>query len=262
MNWVLEWLISSVQSVDGLMRDVFAGLAILLETSLFVGLIVPGDTVVLVAATGVTDFADALGLVGFVLLGSLIGESTGFWVGRFFGERIRASKLGQKLGAGVWNMADSFVETRGGPAVAISRFLPFLHEAGKRLKQRQVQHRLVCAAKHCRQTLHTQLRLAAGIQHVKDQRRPPLDLCTLKHRCEERKRLERQCIRIGWHRGLVPAPNRRQRPIDWCGRVAECDQRTHTGLPQPARCFAAPRRCDSGIRWQSQHGRECGRSAQ
>jgi uncharacterized membrane protein YdjX (TVP38/TMEM64 family) len=127
MNWVLEWLISSVQSVDGLMRDVFAGLAILLETSLFVGLIVPGDTVVLVAATGVTDFADALGLVGFVLLGSLIGESTGFWVGRFFGERIRVSKLGQKLGAGVWNMADSFVETRGGPAVALSRFLPFLH---------------------------------------------------------------------------------------------------------------------------------------
>jgi membrane protein DedA with SNARE-associated domain len=127
VNEFLDWLLNTVQSVDPLLRDLLAGLAIMLETSLFVGLIMPGDTVVLVASTGVQNFVDFLGLLGFVLLGSLIGESIGFWVGRFFGAQIRRSKLGQKIGERNWQMADTFVETRGGIAVAISRFLPVLH---------------------------------------------------------------------------------------------------------------------------------------
>jgi len=127
VNAIIEWLLNSVHQVDGLLRDVIAGFAIFLETSVFVGLIIPGDTVVLVAATSVSGWLDALGLVGFVLLGSLIGESTGFWVGRLFGLKIRNSKLGKKIGEQNWHLADSFVETRGGIAVAVSRFLPFLH---------------------------------------------------------------------------------------------------------------------------------------
>jgi membrane protein DedA with SNARE-associated domain len=99
----------------------------MLETSLFVGLVMPGDTVVLVAATGVANLLDFFFLLGAVLLGSLIGESLGFWIGRLFGEKIRYSKLGNKIGEKNWKMADAFIESRGGLAVAISRFLPVLH---------------------------------------------------------------------------------------------------------------------------------------
>ncbi|CAB4616543.1 MAG: DedA family protein [Actinobacteria bacterium] len=127
MNEILDWLLTTVQSVDPATRNILAGLAILLETSLFVGLVMPGDTVVLVASTGVTEVSDFFWLLGCVLVGSLIGESFGFWIGRLFGERIRASKLGQKIGEKNWRMADSFIESRGGLAVAISRFLPVLH---------------------------------------------------------------------------------------------------------------------------------------
>lgn len=127
MNDILDWLLTTVQSVDPALRNVLAGLAIMLETSLFVGLVMPGDTVVLVASTGVTDIGDFFWLLGFVLLGSLLGESFGFWIGRIFGECIRASKLGQKIGEKNWRMADAFIEARGGLAVAISRFLPVLH---------------------------------------------------------------------------------------------------------------------------------------
>ncbi len=127
MNQVLDWLLTNVQSVDPILRNLLAGLAIMLETSLFVGLIIPGDTVVLVASTGVQDIGDFFLLLGFVLLGSLIGESFGFWIGRLFGPRIRASKLGQRIGESNWKMADAFIEARGGLAVAISRFLPVLH---------------------------------------------------------------------------------------------------------------------------------------
>jgi membrane protein DedA with SNARE-associated domain len=129
VNEWLDWILSAVQSVDPLLRSVIAGLAILAETSLFVGLIIPGDTVVLVASSGVQtgDVFGFLSLLGFVLLGSLIGESLGFWLGRLFGERIRASRLGKRIGESNWKMADSFIDARGGLAVAISRFLPVLH---------------------------------------------------------------------------------------------------------------------------------------
>ncbi len=127
MNEALDWLLGLVQGVDPLWRNLAAGIAIMLETSLFVGLIMPGDTVVLIASTGVVDLQDFFWLIFSVLLGSLIGETIGFFIGRLFGDRIRASKLGQRFGEDNWRRADIFVEKRGGPAVAISRFLPVLH---------------------------------------------------------------------------------------------------------------------------------------
>jgi membrane protein DedA with SNARE-associated domain len=116
-----------MQSLDPVLRTGLAGLAIMAETSLFVGLIIPGDTVVLIAATGTHNFGEFWLLLGMVLLGSMIGESIGFLIGRYFGERIRASKFGKRLGESNWAMADHFVHRRGGLAVGISRFLPILH---------------------------------------------------------------------------------------------------------------------------------------
>jgi membrane-associated protein len=127
VNDILNWLIETVQSVSPVLRNLLAGFAIMCETSLFIGLIIPGDTVVLVASTGVVDILDFFFLLGSVLLGSLLGETIGFFLGRFFGPRIRNSKLGQRLGEKNWQLADRFVERRGGIAVAISRFLPVLH---------------------------------------------------------------------------------------------------------------------------------------
>jgi len=127
VNAIIDWLINHMQSLDPVLRTGLAGLAIMAETSLFVGLIIPGDTVVLIAATGTHNFGEFWLLLGMVLLGSMIGESIGFLIGRYFGERIRASKFGKRLGESNWAMADHFVHRRGGLAVGISRFLPILH---------------------------------------------------------------------------------------------------------------------------------------
>jgi membrane-associated protein len=123
----LNGLVDMVSQVDPLTRGLIAGFAIMLETSLFVGLVIPGDTVVLAASIGVTDWWDFGWLLIAVLVGSLIGETIGFSIGRFFGPRLRKSRLGQKIGEQNWELADQLVERRGGIAIFISRFLPVLH---------------------------------------------------------------------------------------------------------------------------------------
>ena len=127
MNDVILWLLDLVQSVDPVLRTVLAGVGILLETSVLVGLIIPGDTIVIIAATAVASPTQFVALVLAVIAGALAGESIGFALGRFFGPRIRMSRLGQRLGERNWARAESFLPRRGGPAVFISRFLPVLH---------------------------------------------------------------------------------------------------------------------------------------
>lgn len=127
MNEVLLWILDLVRSVDPIARTLLAGGGIFLETSLLVGLVVPGDTIVLVAATAVSSPAQYVGLLAAVIVGALGGESVGFLLGRFFGPRIRASRLGARIGERNWQRAANYVDRRGGIAVFVSRFLPVLH---------------------------------------------------------------------------------------------------------------------------------------
>lgn len=127
MNEILTWLLDVVQNVDPVVRTLVAGVAMVLETSVLVGLVVPGDTVVIVAGTAIASPLEGMLLGIAVVLGSLAGESLGFWLGRYFGPRIRASRLGQKLGDRNWDRADRYLRRRGGPAIFLSRFLPVLH---------------------------------------------------------------------------------------------------------------------------------------
>lgn len=127
MNEVLNSILDFVESVPPVLRILLAGVAIMLETSVLIGLIVPGDTIVLVSSTGVTTVIQFIAMVLAVVVGALIGESLGFAIGRFFGPKLRASWLGQRIGEDRWKKTDRLVKKRGGIAVFISRFLPVFH---------------------------------------------------------------------------------------------------------------------------------------
>jgi membrane-associated protein len=127
VNGVLDWILDTVQSVDPIARTLLAGLGIMLETSVLIGLIVPGDTIVLVASTAVGSVPEYVALALVVIVGALAGESIGFALGRWFGPHIQHSRLGRKLGEENWARAQRYLDRRGGPAVFISRFLPVLH---------------------------------------------------------------------------------------------------------------------------------------
>lgn len=127
MNDILAWILDTVRDVDPVVRTVLAGVGIFLETSILIGLVVPGDSIVIVASTGVEGPVEYFALVITIIVGALGGESVGFALGSYFGPRIRASRLGRRIGEHNWRRAENYLDRRGGIAVFISRFLPVLH---------------------------------------------------------------------------------------------------------------------------------------
>jgi len=127
LNDVINWVLDSVASVNPIARTLIAGVFIMLETSFLVGLVVPGDTVIILASTAIENLPEYLFMILTVIIFSLIGETIGFFVGKYFGPRIRRSWLGQKMGDFRWEAVDNYLDRRGGIAVFLSRFLPVLH---------------------------------------------------------------------------------------------------------------------------------------
>lgn len=127
INGILIWALDTVQVLDPVLRTLFAGFGMSLETSVLIGLLVPGDTIVIIASTAVANPVEYVGLLVAVVVGALTGETVGFLLGRFFGPRIRASRLGQRIGEHNWRRAEQYLARRGGIAVFVSRFLPVLH---------------------------------------------------------------------------------------------------------------------------------------
>jgi membrane-associated protein len=127
MNEFLDSILGFIEDVPPVVRIILTGIAIMLETSVLIGLVVPGDTVVLFSSTGVTNAVEYIFTVVAVVVGALLGSSFGFWIGRLFGPKLRSSWLGRRIGEERWHKADLFVKRRGGIAVFLSRFLPVFH---------------------------------------------------------------------------------------------------------------------------------------
>lgn len=123
----LLWILDAVQAVGPVARTLIAGLAVMLETSILIGLIVPGDTIVIIASMGVEGPVEIAAMVIAVVIGALIGESIGFGLGRWLGPRIRRSWVGRRIGEKNWTRAELYLQRRGGLAIFLSRFLPVLH---------------------------------------------------------------------------------------------------------------------------------------
>jgi membrane-associated protein len=98
-----------------------------LEASLLTGVVVPGDVVVLFAASTATTPTRFAVLWAAVAAGSVVGESVGYGIGHRFGERVQASRVGRWLGQERWARAADFLQRRGARAVFAGRFLAAVH---------------------------------------------------------------------------------------------------------------------------------------
>lgn len=97
------------------------------EGAALVGLVLPGETSMLLAGVVVYQ-GNASGPLVFAcaIVGAVAGDSVGYWIGRRFGPRLRASRLGRKVGDARWERAGAYLRTRGGRAVFVGRFAGFL----------------------------------------------------------------------------------------------------------------------------------------
>jgi membrane protein DedA with SNARE-associated domain len=113
---------------------------VLMERSIFIGLIIPGDLIL--ALGGVYSSQGKMDLVAVIVIGSLAaigGESIGFWLGRKFGVRlVRRLPFAGRWLAEKLEASKEFFRRHGGKTVAIGRyataagaFIPFSAGAGR-----------------------------------------------------------------------------------------------------------------------------------
>lgn len=99
----------------------------LVESAAFVGLLLPGETVLFL--TGVLAGLHVVSPVPLALLaltGAVVGDAIGYAVGRWWGPALRSSGLGRRVGEQRWARAMDAVRRRGVGAVALGRWVGVL----------------------------------------------------------------------------------------------------------------------------------------
>ncbi len=96
------------------------------ESGLWLGLVVPGEPVVLLLAAMLDSAPGALVLFLAVAVGGSLGDQLGYLLGRRSGGRLRDSAIVRRLGVHGWDRAVEALERRGAQAVFLTRLVPVL----------------------------------------------------------------------------------------------------------------------------------------
>ncbi len=92
------------------------------ETALLLGLLIPGELVVV--AAGIRAAEDGLpisAVAGAAAAGAILGDSIGFFVGHRF-----RSAIARRLEKKHWKKAQDWLKRRGAPAIFLARFTAFV----------------------------------------------------------------------------------------------------------------------------------------
>lgn len=112
---------------------VVVGVATFLENSVGAGVIVPGETLVIIGGVYASDVGDlSLPVVATVaVVGAILGDNLGYWIGRRFGRRF-IQRHGRKLLITPERLegAERFYATHGGKTVFLGRFVPVVRSVG------------------------------------------------------------------------------------------------------------------------------------
>jgi membrane protein DedA with SNARE-associated domain len=121
----MSTLVQRILGLPGWLVLVVAGLVVLAEDALFVGFVLPGETVALLAgAAAKLGHVSLTGVLIVVIVAAIVGDTIGYEIGRHVGRRVlrlrilaqRRERLGQ---------AEEFLARRGGAAVFLGRFVAF-----------------------------------------------------------------------------------------------------------------------------------------
>lgn len=124
-KFLIEWLLNllGVYVYFGLWFIVFA------ETGLAVGFILPGDSLLVVSGLMAATLPDKLNVVLVMLaffLGSVIGDSTGYWTGRVMGKTLFNREESWIFKPSRVKKAHDFFVKHGVKTVILARFIPIV----------------------------------------------------------------------------------------------------------------------------------------
>jgi membrane-associated protein len=135
MEWIYELihylnpkvLINTLLELFGGWVYLALGFIIFAETGLAVGFFLPGDSLLVVA--GLFAAANKLDVILVLIaffLGSVLGDSTGYWTGRFLGDRLFDREDSRIFKPSRVEKARLFFEKYGVKTVILARFVPIV----------------------------------------------------------------------------------------------------------------------------------------
>ena len=102
---------------------------IFVETGLFVGFFLPGDSLLVTAGVVAADKASGLPLVWLlplVTLCAITGDQLGYWIGRTMGERLYQREDSRFFKKSHVRRAHEFYEKYGSRTIILARFMPIV----------------------------------------------------------------------------------------------------------------------------------------
>jgi membrane protein DedA with SNARE-associated domain len=121
MKGLTDWLLGlSGPAVYGMV-----GLLVFAEDALFVGFVLPGETVAVLGGVTAAIGHTSLPVMLVVVIGAaILGDTVGYEIGRHFGPRLLGSRVMQRR-ADRLDRARKLLAERGGTAVFLGRFVAF-----------------------------------------------------------------------------------------------------------------------------------------
>src|SRR5689334_4915189 len=121
----LSSTLNGILSAPAWLVCLVAGAVVLAEDALFIGFVLPGETVAILAGVAASLGHAPLALVlVVVVLAAVVGDSVGYEVGRSYGTRIVAAQRLQKHRPRI-DRAQALLVRRGGTAVFLGRWTAF-----------------------------------------------------------------------------------------------------------------------------------------
>lgn len=113
----------------GLWLYAIAGGLCFAEAAILVGMVLPGETALLVAGVFCNATYGNLNLgimIAIAVSCAIVGDSVGYEFGKKFGPPLRRSRLGAWIGEQRWATVDAFLHRHGGKAVLLGRLTALL----------------------------------------------------------------------------------------------------------------------------------------
>jgi len=126
MRGVTQFLEHLGEQVGAWLYVVAGGLAFG-EAAILLGMVLPGETALLVAGYFCHEGVLSLPvMVGVAVVAAILGDSVGYAVGHRIGRPLQGSRLGRWVGEGRWERATRFLHRHGGKAVFFGRLTAML----------------------------------------------------------------------------------------------------------------------------------------